>query len=366
MVEPRKTPLYDVHIRSGGKVIDFSGWLLPVQYAGILDEHRAVREKAGIFDVSHMGEVRITGPQALPLIQKLVTNDVSKLSSGQILYTPMCYPTGGTVDDLLVYKYGEQEYFLVINAGNIEKDWEWMQENSKGFDADLVNLSDETAEIAIQGPAAEKILQSLTESQLASVPYYHFLPAVSVAGKRTMISRTGYTGEDGFEIYCRPEDVVFLWDKVMEAGQPFGLIPTGLGCRDTLRFEACMPLYGHELAADITPLEAGLSRFVRFEKGSFNGYAALEKQKQEGLRRRLVCLEMVERGIARANYQVFTGGEKIGWVTTGTFSPTLNKNLAMALIADLHATVGQNVDVEIREKLVKAQIITRPFYKRGK
>lgn len=364
MTMAQKTPLYEAHLRYGGKVIDFAGWFLPVQYSGILEEHRAVREKAGLFDVSHMGEVLVKGAGALAFLQKLVTNDLSGMVAGQIRYSPMCYPDGGVVDDILVYKRGEGEYFLVINAGNIAKDWEWMRQEAKGFDVELTNLSGGTAELALQGPLARTILSHLTGAPLDGLRYYWFLPEVSVAGKQVLLSRTGYTGEDGFELYCKPEDAVELWDAILAAGEPYGLLPAGLGCRDTLRFEACMPLYGHELSADISPVEAGLGRYVRVEKGEFNGRAALAEQLAHGTKRTLAGFEMIGRGIARAEYPVIYEGQTIGVVTTGSYAPTLDKNLGLALVQAEYAEVGRLFDIQIRGKNVQAQVVNKPFYKR--
>ena len=359
-----KTPLYETHVRWGGKIVEFGGWMLPVQYAGIIAEHRAVREKAGLFDVSHMGEVRVKGPGSLAFLQKVVTNDVSRLADGQVQYTPMCYPDGGTVDDLLIYRYSADEYLLVINAANIAKDWEWLRENSVGFDAALDNESPTTAEVALQGPLAQAILAKLTDAPLDKIGYYWFLPEAVVAGAQVMISRTGYTGENGFEIYCRPEDAERLWEEIMAAGAPLGLAPAGLGCRDTLRFEACLPLYGHELSPAISPLEAGLTRFIAMDKGDFNGRAVLAAQLAGGLRRKVAGFVLTERGIARADYPVLAGGRQVGVVTTGSYAPTLDKNLGLALVEAEFAKVGQKLAVEIRGKNVAAEVIAKPFYKR--
>lgn len=359
-----KTPLYETHLKYGGKIVEFGGWLLPVQYGGILAEHKAVREKAGLFDVSHMGEVTVKGPDALAFVQKLVTNDAAQLADTQVQYTPMCYPDGGTVDDLLVYRYGPDDYLLVINAANIAKDWEWMRENSAGFNVQLANISAETAELALQGPAAPAIMAKLTAAPVGKLGYYWFAPAAEVAGKKVMVSRTGYTGEDGFEVYCRPADAAFLWEAIMEAGQPFGLVPTGLGCRDTLRFEACMPLYGHELSRDISPVEAGLTRFVKPDKGAFNGREALAAQLQAGPKRKVVGFVLTERGVARAEYPVTADGRRIGTVTTGSYAPTLDKNLGMALVEAGYAKTGTKFAIEIRGKEVAAEVIPKPFYKR--
>lgn len=360
----RQTPLYETHVRYGGKIVEFGGWLLPVQYAGIIDEHKAVREKAGLFDVSHMGEVLVTGPDALAFLQQLVTNDVSRLADTQVQYTPMCYPDGGTVDDLLIYKHSHNEYLLVINAANIEKDWNWMKENSAGFNAELTNLSDATAELALQGPLSELILSQLTDAPLAELRYYCFFAEIRVAGKKTMVSRTGYTGEDGFEIYCSPADAAELWEAVMEVGKPYGLVPAGLGCRDTLRFEAALPLYGHELSATITPIEAGIGKFVSLDKGGFNGRAALAEQKRKGPARKLAGFILNGRGVARAGYPVLCEGRRIGTVTTGSFAPTLDKNIGLALVETEYAKNGQHFAVEIRGKTVSAEVIAKPFIKR--
>jgi glycine cleavage system T protein len=359
-----KTPLYATHLQYGGKIVEFGGWLLPVQYEGIIAEHRAVREKAGLFDVSHMGEVSVKGPDALAYLQKVVTNDVAKLADTQVQYTPMCYPNGGTVDDLLIYRYHADEYLLVINAANIAKDWDWFQENRAGFDVELTNLSPELAQLALQGPLAETILAKLTAAPAGRLGYYWFLPEAEVAGRRVMVSRTGYTGEDGFEIYCQPADAPLLWEAIMEAGRPLGLMPAGLGCRDTLRFECCMPLYGHELLADISPLEAGLTRFVRLDKGDFNGRAVLAAQASEGPKRKVAGFVLTERGVARAEYPVLADGRQIGTVTTGSYAPTVDKNLGMALVEAGYAKAGTNLAVEIRGRAVAATVIAKPFYKR--
>jgi aminomethyltransferase len=364
MSEGKKTPLYDTHVAYGGRIVEFGGWLLPVQYSGIRDEHHAVRTKAGLFDVSHMGEVRVEGPGALDFLQKLVANNVARLVDQQILYTPMCYENGGVVDDLLVYKYADSQYLLVINAANIDKDWQWMVQSSKGFDVKLTNISPQTAQLALQGPLAQKILSGLTDVPLDQIKYYWFQPQAVVAGKPVMISRTGYTGEDGFEIYCQPEDAPYLWEQLMQAGKPLGLIPAGLGARDTLRFEACLPLYGHELSADITPLEAGISMFVKLDKDGFTGQAALATQKQAGLKRKIMGLEMVGRGVARAQYPIFAGEQQIGFITTGSYAPTLNKNMGLAMIDIAYAKLEQPVEIEIRGKKIAAKLIKKPFYKR--
>jgi aminomethyltransferase len=360
----KRTPLYDVHVASGAKVIEFGGWLMPVQYTGILEEHRAVREKAGLFDVSHMGEIKITGPQAKQLINQLITNDVSKLVINQVQYSPLCYDDGGVVDDLLVYRLAEEEYVLVVNAGNIDKDFAWIKEHSAGFAADVKNLSQQVAELALQGPRAEFILQQLTKTGLTSLHYYWLQRDVQIAGVTCLLSRTGYTGEDGFEIYCRPAEVRLLWETLLAAGKQEGLVAAGLGARDTLRFEAGLPLYGHELSATISPLEAGLGMFVKLDKADFIGKAALAALKAAGLSRKVVGVEMLGRGIARAGYECYKDGRRVGVVTSGSYAPTLDKNLAVALLDAEVAVAGTPLSIAIRGKLVDAVLIKKPFYKK--
>lgn len=360
----KRTPLYEQHVEAKAKLIDFGGWEMPVQYAGVIEEHNTVRTKAGLFDVSHMGEIDIQGPEALNLVNHLITNDVNRIADGQILYSPMCYPDGGIVDDLLVYRFNNEHFYLVINASNTDKDFAWMLEQAEGFKAEVKNVSEQTAQLALQGPLAGKILQKLTDTDLSEIKYYWFSHG-TIAGVECLISRTGYTGEDGFEFYFAPEHAPTLWRQVLAAGEPEGIEPIGLGARDTLRFEARLPLYGNELGPDITPLEAGLAIFVKLEKAEFIGKEALVRQKEAGLPRKLVGLEMVERGIARSHYPIEKNGEAVGFVTSGSFSPTLNKNIALGLVrADL-AGLGTELDVLIRNKPVKAKVIPTPFYKRA-
>ena len=360
----KRTPLYEEHQAAGAKLIDFGGWEMPVQYAGVIEEHQTVRTKAGLFDVSHMGEIDVSGNEALEFVQMLITNDVSVLEDGKILYSPMCYPDGGIVDDLLVYRYDSNHFFIVVNASNTDKDYSWMIVQAKNFDVDIRNVSDRYAQLALQGPLAEKILQGISNIDLAKINYYSFQHG-EIAGLQCLISRTGYTGEDGFEIYVSPEKARQLWRKIIEIGAPEGIEPIGLGARDTLRFEARLPLYGHELGAEISPLEVGLSAFVKLDKAAFIGRDVLRTQKEQGILRQLVGLEMIGRGIARAQYPLQKNGEDIGFVTSGSFSPTLNKNIALGLIrADL-AAQGDILDVLIRGKTVQAKIIPTLFYKRG-
>jgi len=370
LAELKKTPLYEMHVKYGGHIVDFGGWALSVNFpTGILTEHRTTREKAGLFDVSHMGEFRVTGRDPLGFIQKCVVNDISKGAVGQCIYSPMCYPTGGVVDDLITYRLGDKEWLIVVNAANMEKDWAWMSDILKDFPGTtMVNESYETAELALQGPKAERILQKLTDTDLKSIGYYRCRDKVTVAGVKTLVSRTGYTGEDGFEIFSAPKDAVHLWEALMEAGRPEGLIPVGLGARDTLRFEACMPLYGQELDAERTPLEAGLERFVSFNKGEYIGRQALWEQKQKGLVRKLVGIEMVGRGIPRHGYPVLdaAGVKEIGYVTTGSYCPTLDKNLGLAYVPVESSAIGTRLSVGIRGKAVECVVVKTPFYKRSR
>jgi aminomethyltransferase len=364
MAELKRTPLFSVYQKYGAKTIDFGGWDLPVQFSSIKDEHEAVRTKAGLFDVSHMGEVDVRGPDAFEYVQKMTTNDAAKLKEGQAQYSILCYPDGGTVDDLLVYKKADDHFLLVINAANIEKDVEWLKQHIEG-NVSVDNISDEVSQLALQGPLAEKVLQKLTDADLSHLAPFHFLPNAVVSDCTVLLSRSGYTGEDGFEIYCRPEDAPKLWDRILEVGKDEGVLPCGLGARDTLRFEARLPLYGQELNKDVSPLEAGVGFAVKLDKQSdFIGKAALQEQKAKGLRRKLVGIEMIERGIPRTHYPVFAGTERIGEVTTGTQSPTMKKNVGLALLNAKFTTIGTEVDVEIRGKRLKAVVVKTPFYKR--
>ncbi|MCS1350713.1 glycine cleavage system aminomethyltransferase GcvT [Mechercharimyces sp. CAU 1602] len=359
MTQLKQTPLFEVY-REDGKIVPFAGWELPVRFAGIKDEHEAVRMRAGLFDVSHMGEVEVRGPDAFSLVQKLTTNDVSKLEPGKIQYTLMCYPDGGTVDDLLVYQQQKDCYLLVINAANIEKDVEWIEKHAVG-DVEINNISDEVAQLALQGPKAQSVLQSLTEIDLDDIRFFRFQEDVVVSGVKALVSRTGYTGEDGFELYLSAQDAPTLWKALMHAGAE----PCGLGARDTLRFEARLPLYGNELSPHITPLEVGLGFAVKLkQEDDFIGKESLQRMKDEGLPRKLVGIEMVERGIPRTGYAVFSGEREIGKVTSGTQSPTLKKNVGLALLDSTYADEGNEVEVEIRGKRIKATIVATPFYKR--
>jgi aminomethyltransferase len=360
----KKTPLHSVYEKYGAKTIDFGGWALPVQFSSIQQEHHGVRNEAGIFDVSHMGEFKVTGKDAVDFLQYVTTNDITKLADNQAQYTLMCYPNGGVVDDLLVYKLSNEDFMLVVNASNKDKDFEWLQQHIQG-DVKLEDISESTALLAVQGPAAAAILGKVTDAPIDELKSFRFLPSVQIAEVESMvISRTGYTGEDGFEIYLSSDKAVELWERILENGKEEGLIPVGLGARDTLRFEAKLPLYGQELSKDITPIEAGLGFFVKPDKGDFLGQEVLAEQKREGAPRKLVGIEMIDRGIPRSHYPVFAEGEQIGEVTTGTQSPTYKTNVGLALIQTKYTELDQEVEVEIRGKRLKAKVVKTPFYKR--
>lgn len=362
----KRTPLFDSYKTYGGKTIDFGGWELPVQFSSIKVEHEAVRTKAGLFDVSHMGEIIVRGKDSLAYLQKLLTNDVSKLQDGQAQYSAMCYEDGGTVDDLLVYKVALNDYLLVVNASNIEKDFDWMQKFIVG-DTLVHNVSNLYGQLALQGPLAETVLQGLTKENLSEIGFFKFKTNVKIGDNDVLVSRTGYTGEDGFEIYGDPTAIVALWDLILEEGKDEGVIPCGLGARDTLRFEACLALYGQELSKDISPLEAGIGFAVKLKKEvNFNGQKALVEQKESGIPRKLVGIEMIDKGIPRHGYAVYKDNEQVGEVTTGTQSPTLKKNIGLGLIDSKLIEIGTEVEVEIRGKRLKAVTIATPFYKRQK
>ena len=359
----KKTPLNEVHRRLGGRMVEFGGWDMPVQYRGVIEEHLAVRGAAGLFDVSHMGEVEVRGPGALAFIQELTINDASRLVDGQVQYSALCYPHGGVVDDVTLYRFAADHFLFCVNAANTDKDFAWMEEALEDGDfADLTlrNRSEEFAQLALQGPAAEEILARLSDTDLGAIAYYHFCQG-PVAGVPTLISRTGYTGEDGFELYLPPAEAELVWNALLEAGAGDGLVPVGLGARDTLRLEMKYALYGHELSPEITPLEGGLGWITRLEKPSFIGREALRRQKQEGVPRRLVPFTMTEPGVPRAEYPVFAGGEEVGVVTSGTMSPSLRVGIGLALVKAPHAAIGTPLTIGIRQRRVGAVIIKPPF-----
>jgi aminomethyltransferase len=357
----KKTPLSEVHEKLGAKMVEFGGWWMPVQYTNVIDEHITTRTKAGLFDICHMGEFEIRGKDSLELIQKMVTNDISKLADGKATYAIMCYDNGTVVDDLFIYRFSEERYMLVVNAGNIDKDFDWIRKHSKGFDVRLDNISGKTAKLDVQGPRAGEILQGLTSAGLKSLKRFFFVED-EVGGVKAVISRTGYTAEDGFELYFDSNFAEQLWNRLLDAGRKFGMKPAGLGARDTLRIEACYSLYGHEINENITPVEAGLSWLVKPDKGNFIGKSVLEKQLRNGTERTLVCFEMTEHAIPREHYDIVNGGVKIGFVTSGTFSPTFRKGIGMGLVTKEFAGLGQEIEIAIRDKNYKAKIVKRPFY----
>ena len=364
----KRTPLFPEYKDYGGKTVDFGGWELPVQFGGIKQEHAAVRERAGLFDVSHMGEVQVTGPGTIDFLQYVMTNDTTKPKDGKCQYTALCYKDGGTVDDLVWYRLNEEHALLIVNAANTEKDAEWLVAQSQHFPSVQVEeVSDQYAQIAIQGPAAQTITQRLTDEFLDEISFFSFKNDVNLASCNVLISRTGYTGEDGFEIYFSPEDAPVLWRRLLEEGREEGIEPCGLGARDTLRFEANLALYGQELSALITPIEAGIGFAVKTEiDADFIGKDVLKEQKAEGPDRKLVGIEMIDKGIPRNGYPLLYDGKEIGFVTSGTQSPTLGKNVGLALIDASYTGIGTELVVEIRKKRLKAKVVETPFYKRSK
>jgi len=363
---PRKTPLSDRHVRAGARLVDFAGWEMPVQYRGVLDEHRAVRASAGLFDVSHMGEIRVTGPGAEAFVQALTPNDVAKLAPGRAHYSALLDERGTFLDDLLVYRLGDSEILLVVNAANAAKDFEWVA--GRGRDAagvTIEDVSDHWALLALQGPKALEILSRLTPTPLAEIRYYRFAHG-EVAGRPALVSRTGYTGEDGFELYLDPEHAAEVWDRLLEAGSPEQLAPAGLGARDTLRLEAGMALYGHEIDATTTPWEAGLDWIVKLDKGEFVGRDALVAAREREPGRRLIGFEVLGRGIAREGHRVVANGRDAGKVTSGTFSPTFEKALGMAYVETDLAAPGTEIAIDVRGREVAARIVPLPFYKRAR
>ncbi len=361
----KRTPLYEQHRALGVRLVEFGGWEMPVHYTSILDEHHAVRSRAGLFDVSHMGEFKVEGRDAQAFLQYLVPNDVARLAVHQALYTQLCLPTGNIIDDLLIYCLAEQHYMLVVNAANISKDLAWVQGQTQHFeDVTVSDQSETTALLAIQGPLAQEILQTLTQIDLKELRYYH-CGADTVDGMNCIVSRTGYTGEDGFELYCSPADVVKLWTDLLQAGKPQGLIPAGLGARDTLRLEAGLCLYGHELDDQTNPLEARLGWTVKLKKeGNFIGRETLQAVKEQGPERLLVGVELLERGVLRGGYPLYSQEERIGSLTSGGPGPTVHKHIGLGYVEASQAIVGKQIQVEMRGKRSAAQIVALPFYKR--
>jgi len=368
----RKTALYNTHRQMGAKMVEFNGWEMPVEYpsvGGIIAEHNAVRTSVGIFDVSHMGDIRLAGPEALAAVQHISMNDASRLAVGQAQYSALLYPQGTFVDDVIVHRLGQDEYLLVINAGTREKDFSWVRDHTRDFDCEVENFSDDFTQIAIQGPKGVDLLQKLTDADLSAVKFYRVTRGRVCGLKNTLIARTGYTGEDGFEIYIPADEntSAMVWNQVLQAGREFGVVPCGLGARNTLRLEAKLALYGHEISDTINVWEAGLDRFCKMEKPDFIGRHALEKAKSTGVGRTLVGLEMIERGIARDGYKVLDEeGAEIGYVTSGSYAPFLKKNIALAYVPPQFANDRTILKVQIRSQAVKAQVVPTPFYNRPK
>ncbi len=360
----KRTPLYNVHRASGARMVDFGGWEMPVQYSGIIDEHRAVRTAVGIFDVSHMGEIEIRGPEALRLVEFATTNRAARLKDGQAQYSGLLYAHGGFVDDILVHRVSAEHYFLCVNASNQEKDFEHIR-GINHFDAEVEFAGPRFAQIAIQGPKALAVVQKLVPAQLDAIRYYWFIDA-TVSGVPARVARTGYTGEDGFEIYVPPSESPRLWDELIEAGREYGIKPCGLGARNTLRLEATMALYGHEIDASTTPFEAGLDWIVKLDKGEFVGRAALLARREKGISHKLMGFEMIGRGIAREGYEVLIGDRPAGWVTSGSPSPTLSKNIGLCYLPVEEAQVGRTIRIVIRNQPSDAVTVETPFYKRVK
>jgi aminomethyltransferase len=359
-----RTPLYAVHRAAGAKMVDFGGWDMPVQYSGLIDEHRTVRAAAGLFDVSHMGEIEVRGPEAMKLVDYVTTNAAARLQNGQAQYSGLLYEHGGFVDDILVHKVAHDDFFLCVNASNQVKDFEHIRAVNK-FDCEVEFASGKYAQLAIQGPRALEIAQSLTAIQLTQIKYYWFKDGI-FAGAPARIARTGYTGEDGIEIYIAPDCAVQVWNAILEAGRPFGIKPCGLGARNTLRLESRMALYGHEISASITPFEADLAWIVKMDKGDFIGSSALRKQLEKGLTRKLVGFEMLGRGIGRDGYEVLIDGKPTGWVTSGSPAPTLNKNIGLCYLPIDHAKTGEPIEIVVRNQQIPARTVPTPFYKRPK
>ena len=370
----RKTALNAVHRQMGAKMVDFNGWDMPVEYpasigCGIVAEHMAVRTGVGIFDVSHMGDIRLAGREALSAVQHISMNDASRLAIGQAQYSALLYPQGTFVDDVIVHRLAEDEYLLVINAGTREKDFSWVRDSTRQFDCAVENLSDDFTQIAIQGPKGVNVLQKITDANLSAVKFYWVTRGTLCGLHNVLMGRTGYTAEDGFEIYIPTDEEISarVWYEILEVGKEFGAVPCGLGARNTLRLEGKLPLYGHEISDTVNVWEAGLDRFCKMEKPDFIGRTTLEKAKAEGLKKTLVGLEMVDRGIARDGYKILDeAGREIGYVTSGSPAPFLKKNIALAYVPPAQSAIGTMVTVEIRGQGVRAQVVPTPFYKRPK
>ncbi len=357
----QRTPLYDTHVRAKARMVEFAGWEMPVQYAGILEEHEAVRTRAGVFDVSHMGEVVFRGPKALEALNRVFTNDLSKVVDGQAQYGCLCRDSGGIVDDVVVYRRGAEDVLVCVNAANRQKDFEWLEGHARG--ADVANESDAWGQLAVQGPLAAQVVQRLTKVNLSAIRTYRFA-AGDVAGISCLVARTGYTGEDGFELFCPSDAAARLWDAVMDAGKPERIQPCGLGARDSLRLEMAYRLYGSDMDDGTTPLEAGLAWVVKLDKGDFVGREALVRQKEQGVARKLVGFALTDPGIARHGYPVLQDGRKVGVVTSGTKSPSLGTSIGLAYVPTALAAEGSTFAVEIRGRAAAARAVKTPFYVR--
>lgn len=363
VLELKRTSLFSTHEKLNAKMFEFSGWEMPLEYMGATKEHDYVRKSAGLFDVSHMGEIEVKGEDAFNFIQYLITNDITNLKQGEIIYSPICYENGMTVDDLLVYMIDENNYLLVINAGNIEKDYQWIKKQSQNYNLKIDNISNYISQLAIQGPKAEEILSKIVNIDLSAIEFYKFKDKVDICGENCIISRTGYTGEDGFEIYCSNKIVEEIWNKILEVGKE-DITPAGLGARDTLRAEVNLPLYGHEISEEISPIEGGLSIFVKFDKENFLGKDALLNSKSQEKQRKLVAFEMQGKGMVRCGYEILDDDKVIGFVTTGLKSPTLDKFIGMAIVDSNYTKIGTELGIKVRKKLVSAVVVKRPFYKK--
>ena len=356
----KTTPLINIHRELGGKLVPFAGWFMPIQYEGLVKEHLCVREHVGIFDVSHMGEIDVRGDGSKQFLQKILTNDIERMTEGAVLYSLMCYEDGGVVDDLLVYKFSADHYFLCVNASNTDKDFQWIQQHSRSFNVEVKNISAQTAQLAIQGKHSEAVMQSFCDVPLNRLKYYHFVKG-KIYNYEGIISRTGYTGEDGFEVYIDSDCAETVFRKILKEGKSFGIQPIGLGARDTLRLEMGYALYGNEIDAKTSPLEAGLGWVVKLDKGDFFGRQALDKQNKNGLERNLIGIRLLERGVPRSHFKVVRDNREIGEITSGTFSPSLNTGIGLCYVSKDYSEAGTRVEIEIRKQKVSAEVVRPPF-----
>lgn len=363
-MELKRTPLYNIHKSLGAKFVGFAGWEMPVQYAGVIEEHLGVRSSAGLFDVSHMGEIEVKGPGALKALQRVLTNDLERITEGQCQYTLICYPDGGVVDDCIVYRFSTEKFLICVNASNTDKAFDWIKKNVPSSEAEVANVSASYAQIALQGPSSVEIMKAVSDKDPALIRTFHFTQ-MKVAGEQALVSRTGYTGEDGFEIYTALGSAEKVWSALMAAGKAHNIMPIGLGARDTLRLEMGYPLYGHELSEKITPIEAGLKKYVSLKKQDFIGKGVLEKQDRDGVTKTLVAFEMLGPEIPRADYEAQKDGRKIGFVASGTMSPSLKKGVGTAFVEPGFKEVSTELDIVVRKRAVKARVVKLPFYRRN-